>query len=400
MGLTNERGARALFLQKKEQRMTGMVNRKVDFANVPPSDFTREVKDGVATYFRERGISDKANAVMVANTLLLAAMVFGSYALILSNRFGPAQMLMLAVIMGIGFAGLGFAIHDAIHGAFSKNPRINSLLGITFDVLGASRYLWKITHNGIHHTFTNVMDLDEDIRVIDPMVRLSPGSPRLWHHRFQQFYAWFLYSLATINWIFIKDYRYMFLRDLGPYHNPRRPTRIILEMFAFKIMNLTWTLVIPLLVIDLPWQQIMLGYLVMNMVAGFILGVVFQMAHVVEPAEFVAADRRFRIEDEWFLHQMRTTANFATDNILLTLYVGGLNHQIEHHLFPKVCSIHYPAIRKIVKDAARRHGIPYHCFATFSDAIASHYRLLRHLGSTDAVESIQHRTAPCAPEAA
>ncbi|MGR9107991.1 MAG: fatty acid desaturase family protein, partial [Gammaproteobacteria bacterium] len=354
---------------------------------------TREVKDGVAAYFRERGISDKANTAMIVKTLVLAAMTFGSYALLLTNWFEPAQMLILAVLMGTGFAGLGFAVHDAIHGAFSNNPRINRLLGITYDLMGASRYLWKITHNGIHHTFTNVMDLDEDIRVIDPMVRLSPGSPRFWHHRFQHLYAWLLYTLATINWIFVKDYRYMFLHDLGPYHNPRRPSWIILEMFAFKIINLTWTLVIPLLVIELPWQQILLGYLVMNMVAGFVLGVVFQMAHVVEPAEFVAADRNFRIEDEWFLHQMRTTANFATGNRLLTHYVGGLNYQIEHHLFPKVCSIHYPAIRKIVEDAAHRHGIPYHCFPTFSAAIASHYRLLRHLGSADALENIQHRVA-------
>jgi linoleoyl-CoA desaturase len=235
------------------------------------------------------------------------------------------------------------------------------------------------------------MDLDEDIRVIDPMVRLSPGSPRFWHHRFQHIYAWLLYTLATINWVFVKDYRYMFLRDLGPYHNPRRPLRVILDMFAFKIVNLTWTLAIPLWVVDLPWHQILLGYLVMHMVAGFILGVVFQMAHVVELADFVAPDDDSRIEDEWLVHQMRTTANFATGNRLLTLYIGGLNHQIEHHLFPKICSIHYPAIRKIIQEAAHRHGIPYHCFPTFSAALASHYRLLKHLGSTDARETIHHR---------
>ncbi|MGH8559166.1 MAG: fatty acid desaturase family protein [Methylococcales bacterium] len=375
-----------------------MSNRKVVFANVPPSDFTREVKTGVAAYFRDRGIRDKANGAMVAKTLILATMTFGSYALILSNQFRPTAMLILAVIMGIGFAGLGFAIHDAIHGAFSANPRINRLLAITYDIMGASRYLWKITHNGIHHTFTNVMDIDEDIRVIDPMVRLSPGSPRFWHHRFQHIYTWVLYTLATINWILVKDYRYMFLPDLGPYHNPRRPTKIILDMFAFKLINLTWTLVIPLIVIDLPWQQILLGYLVMNMVAGFILGVVFQMAHVVEPAEFVEADRNSRVEDEWFLHQMRTTANFATSNRLLTLYVGGLNHQVEHHLFPMVCSIHYPAIRKIVQDAAHRHGVVYHCFPTFSAALASHYRLLKHLGCADGLENIHHRVGPARPK--
>lgn len=367
-------------------------HKKVVFAKVPASAFTHEVKDGVAAYFRDRDLSDKANIQMVVKSVIMVAFTLGPYVLILSNRFEPATMLMLAVVMGIGFAGTGFCIgHDASHGAYSSNPRINKILGMSYDILGANSYLWKITHNGIHHTFTNVTELDEDIRVIDPIVRLSPGSRRYWHHRYQHIYAWFLYTLATINWVFIKDYRYMFAPTLGPYQSPRRPISEIVQLFGFKAFNLLWTLVIPIMVIDLPWQQIVFGYIVMNMVAGFILGVVFQGAHVVDITDFVQADKNGRIEDEWFLHQMKTTANFGTDNRFLTWYVGGLNYQIEHHLFPKICSVHYPAIRAIVEDAARRHGVPYHSFPTFSAAMASHYRILKHLGSAEAAEHIKQR---------
>ena len=369
-----------------------MSDRKVVFAKVPASAFTREVKDGVAAYFRERGISDKADSEMILKTVILLTLIFGSYTLMLSNSFEPASMLVLAVIMGIGFAAMGFVGHDALHGAYSSNPTVNLLIGMSFDILGANRYLWKITHNGIHHTFTNVIDMDEDISVIEPLVRLSPGSKRYWYHRFQHIYAWFLYSLATINWIYVKDYRYMFASHLGPYQHPRRPVWEIVQMFGFKAFNILWTLVIPLTVIDLPWSYILFGYFVVNMVAGFILGVIFQMAHVVDVTDFVQADGNARVEDEWFVHQMKTTANFAVHNRLLTWYVSGLNHQIEHHLFPKICSVHYPAIRGIVEDAAHRHGIPYHCFPTFCAAVISHIRILKLLGSTEAAEQIKHRT--------
>lgn len=370
-----------------------MSQHKVVFANTPTSAFTREVKAGVATYFREHNLSDKAKPEMIVKTVILLTVIFGSYALILSNLFQPVIMLFLAVAMGVAFAAMGFVGHDALHGAYSSNSKINQILGLSFDILGANSYLWKITHNGIHHTFTNVVDMDEDIRVIDPMVRLSPGSKRYWHHRFQHLYAWFLYSFATISWIFVKDYRYMFASQLGPYENPRRPQSEIVQMIGFKTLNLLWTLVIPLMVIDLPWQYIVFGYLVMNMVAGFILGVIFQMAHVVDVIDFVQADSNARVEDQWMVHQLKTTANFATTNRLLTWYVSGLNHQVEHHLFPKICSDHYPAIRGIVEDAARRHGLPYHCFSSFSAAIASHYRLLKHLGSAEAEEYIKCRSA-------
>lgn len=368
-----------------------MSNRKVVF-NGNSLAFTNEVKAKVAEYFRDTGISQKANAEMVLKTVIMLTLMFGSYGLILSNQVGPASMLALAVIMGICFAAIGFVGHDALHGAYSSNPRINLLIGLSFDILGANRYLWKITHNGIHHTFTNVVDMDEDIRVIEPMVRLSPGSERFWYHRFQHIYAWFLYSLATINWIFVKDYRYMFAKQLGPYQNPRRPISEIVQMFCFKAFNLIWTLAIPLMVVDLPWQSIVFGYFVMNMVAGFILGVIFQMAHVVDVTDFVQADDNSRVADEWFVHQMKTTANFAVNNRFLTWYSSGLNYQIEHHLFPKICSVHYPAIRTIVESAARKHGVPYHCFPSFSAAIASHFRILKFLGSTEASDYIKLRT--------
>ncbi len=252
---------------------------------------------------------------MVLKSVVVTALTFGPYGLMLSNQFEPPILFVLAIVMGIGFAGMGFCIgHDAHHGAYSFNPKINELLGLSYDILGANSYLWKLTHNSIHHTFTNVTQIDEDIRVIDPFVRLSPGSTRYWHHRFQQYYAWVLYSLATINWVFVKDFRYMFLKQLGPYRELSHNKSEIWKLFGFKTLHLARSLFIPLMVIDLPATQIVAGYLVVHLVAGWILGVVFQLAHVVEAAKFVTPDNESRIDDDWFAHQLSTTVNIATGN--------------------------------------------------------------------------------------
>lgn len=361
-----------------------MVHRKVVFATPADSCFAREVKQGVSDYFRERGLSTKADGSMVFKSVLMTLFTFGPYGLILSNRFEAPTMLMLAVLMGIGFAGMGFCIgHDAHHGAYSSNPSVNRLLGLSYDILGADSYLWKLTHNSIHHTYTNVTEIDEDIRVIDPFVRLSPGSKRYWHHRFQHYYAWLLYSLATINWVFAKDFRYILAKQLGPYHDIQNTRAEIAKLIGFKAFHLTWSLVIPLIVIDLPVSDILIGYVVVHLVAGWILGVVFQLAHVVEAAKFVTPDQEGRLEDDWIVHQLATTANFATQNRLLTWYVGGLNYQIEHHLFPRICSVHYPKIRHIVERAARRHGLPYNCYPTIRAAMAAHFRTLKTNGVSD-----------------
>jgi linoleoyl-CoA desaturase len=352
----------------------------ISFPNRDYTGFAEEVKARVAEYFDTRRLSRNANPTMVAKTVLLLAMTFIPYGLALSNRFTPLVMLGFAVLMGIGLAGIGFAIsHDALHGAYSANPRINALLGRTFDLLGANGYMWKITHNVIHHTYTNIDGVDEDLTV-SPLLRLSPGAPLLRVHRFQHWYGLAAYSMSTIFWVFVKDFKYFFKKDLGPYKDKKHPRGEWVNLYVSKLVYYGWSIVIPLLVLNVAWWQFAIGYLVMHMTAGFILGVVFQLAHVVEGPEYPVPDPAGRMEEAWLVHEMETTANFARSNRLVCWYVGGLNFQIEHHLFPKVCSIHYPAISVIVKDTATKYGVPYYDQPTMRSAVRSHLTMLRKLG--------------------
>ena len=352
----------------------------VTFPCREPARFVEEMKERVGAYFAERGLSQKANGWMVVKTLLLFALTFGAYGLIMTNWFTPWQMLGLAVIMGVGVAGVGFSIsHDALHGAYSSNPKVNRVIGLSFDLFGANGYMWKITHNVIHHTYTNIDGLDEDLAV-SPLLRLSPGAAHRPIHRFQHFYAMFAYSFSTLFWVFIKDYKYFLQRDLGPYKDREHPRSEVVSLIITKLIYYGYTIVLPLMVLHVAWWQFAIGYVAMHLTAGLILGVVFQLAHVVEGTDFPVANVKGQMEHAWIVHEMETTANFAWRNRLLSWYVGGLNYQIEHHLFPKVCSVHYPAISPIVREVAAKYGVRYNEHDTLFAAIRSHQVMLRRLG--------------------
>jgi linoleoyl-CoA desaturase len=358
--------------------------------------FVRDVKERVASHFEATGRSTKADWTMWLKTAILLVLVFGPYAAILSNHFSALAMLGLCFIMGVGFAGSGFGIsHDALHGAYSSNSSVNRLLGLTFDLFGANSYMWKLTHNVIHHTYTNIEGVDEDIDYA-PFLRLSPHGKYGFQHRFQHLYGFATYSIATLFWVFIKDYKYFLKRDLGPYKNKKHPKGEVALLFVGKMVHYSWMIVIPLLVVQVPWWQFLIGFLAVHLTAGLILGVIFQLAHVVEGTDYPLPNAEGAMEYTWLVHEMVTTANFAPRNRLLGWYVGGLNYQIEHHLFPKICSIHYPELSKIVRATAEEHGVPYNEQPTLRHAIRSHYRMLKKMGR-DPRKVVEPASVPATP---
>lgn len=376
-----------------------MTDRTVTFPCRAAAAFVQEVKTRVAEYFERSGESQKADWRMIARIVTSLALLFVPYGLILSGRFTSAEMLGLAIVMGVGMAGVGFGVsHDALHGGLSSSNAVNYIFGLTFDLLGANGYMWKITHNVVHHTYTNIQGIDEDLEV-SPLLRLSPRSEHRAIHRYQHLYAFATYSLSTIFWVFVKDYKYFLQKDIGPYVDKRHPWYEWTVLVVGKLVYYGWAIVVPLAVLTIPWWQTLIGYVAMNLTAGLILGVVFQLAHVVEGTDHPAPDPAGRMEHTWLAHEMMTTANFAPTNRLLTWYVGGLNHQIEHHLFPKMCSVHYPEIRPIVQAAARKYGIPYNEAPTLWSAITSHYRTLRKFGAGYR-ESAVPLMGPATPEPA
>lgn len=337
----------------------------------------------VNEYFKTNGLSKQANEAMVFKTIIMLALYTIPYILIISGVFSSSfSLFVLCVIMGLGIAGIGLSVmHDANHGSYSKKPWVNNVLGFTLNLIGGNSFNWKVQHNVLHHTFTNVHEADEDIAP-SPLFRMSPEAKLHPIHKYQYIYAWPFYGLLTMIWVFRKDFVKLmsYQKDGLVTRQKTTATKEWIILIGTKIIYLTYALIIPMILLDVLWWQVLLGFFTMHYIAGFILAVIFQPAHVIESAEYPVADTAGNLKDVWAVHQLRTTANFARNNRLLSWYVGGLNYQVEHHLFPHICHIHYDKISKIVEETALEFGLPYNAEDTFIDALISHGKQLKALG--------------------
>ncbi|MEL1245153.1 acyl-CoA desaturase [Flavobacterium sp. DGU11] len=350
------------------------------FNNAARTPFLATTRKRVNQYFRDTDTSPNANTGMWTKTAIFLTAFLGLYALIISNAFTVWTMLGMATLLGMTKAFVGFNVcHDAIHGSFSSNKTTNKVLSAIFNLLGASPYVWSITHNVVHHTYTNIPGHDEDIDVAPGLIRISDEEPVNRLQRYQHWYAFPLYCLASISWAFRKDYKKFFQAKVGQQEN-NHPKVEYFNLFFYKGIYYFLFIVLPLLVLDITWWQFIIGFLVMHFAQGLTMGLVFQLAHVVEGTDFPTPDTTGNMEEAWAEHQMRTTANFASGCPLAAFFLGGLNRQIEHHLFPKVCHIHYGKIGEIVKATALEFGLPYTENPTFVSALRSHYKMLKKFG--------------------
>jgi len=354
--------------------------KKVKFTNVNKSAFYATLRKRVDAHFEEEDLSINANGAMWFKAIFFLGTFISLYLLIILGNLSGPIMLGLAILLGVFGAFVGFNIcHDAIHKAFSKNQTVNKSFSILFSLIGASAYVWSICHNIVHHTYTNISGHDEDIDVAPGLIRFCENEPVNKLQRYQHIYAFGLYSLAMLSWVFRKDYKKFFQTKIGS-QVANHPRIEYFNLFFFKFLYYFLFIVLPLIVLNVTWWQFVIGFLAMQFAQGLVLGLVFQLAHVVEGTSFPHPNNEGNIEEAWAAHQMMTTANFAVDSKIAAFFCGGLNRQVEHHLFPKICHIHYPAIGKIVKETALEFNLPYIESPTFCTALASHYRTLKRLG--------------------
>lgn len=371
------------------------MTKKVKFTNINKSTFYATLRKRVDQHFEEQDLSIHANTAMWFKAVFFLGTFICLYLLILLGNFSPLIMLSLAVFLGVFGAFVGFNIcHDAIHKAFSDKPIINQIFSFLFSLIGASAYVWSICHNVVHHTYTNIAGHDEDIDVAPGLIRFSDEEPVNKIQRYQHIYAFGLYSLAMLSWVFRKDYKKFFQTKIGS-QVANHPKIEYFKLFFFKFIYYFLFIILPLIVLNVTWWQFLIGFLAMQFAQGLVLGLVFQLAHVVEGTSFPLPNDDGNIEEAWAAHQMMTTANFAVDSRIAGFFCGGLNRQVEHHLFPKICHIHYPAIGKIVKETALEFNLPYIENPTFMSALASHYRMLKKLGKEAYVVKGKSGGVPC-----
>jgi linoleoyl-CoA desaturase len=292
--------------------------------------------------------------------------------------------LLLCALLGYTLACIGFSVmHDANHGSYSTKPWLNDLLGMSMNFMGASSFFWKQKHNIVHHTYTNVDGIDDDIAK-SPIIRQCESQKWVPAHKVQHLYLLPVYALSTIFWLFIMDFTKYFTRKIYTTEAWKMTPKNHIIFWATKILYVAFYMVIPIMVWGfLPWLA---GFFVLHAFMGLTLSLVFQLAHVVESTEFetIGLDETKHIETAWAEHQIRTTANFSMNNAVISWFVGGLNYQIEHHLFPKVSHVHYPAISKLVEQKCKEYNLPYNHYPTLFGALASHFKVMKFLGKPPA----------------
>lgn len=319
---------------------------------------------------------------MYLKTIILFAAYITSYLVLILMDVPTWAAFTLLTVIGVAYAGIGMSVmHDANHGAYSKNKRVNTALGYALNFIGANRYNWRIQHNVLHHTYTNIHGLDEDMENGD-LIRLSPYSDLRWYHRFQHIYAWALYSLSTISWVLLKDYKqYASIKRKGLYN--KKQDNLAKEMFIMiisKLFYFGYVFAIPLIFTSYSFWQVLIAFVFTHLIAGFFVGLTFQLAHIVEETEHLTKDASTEVARSWSVHQLYTTANFARASKFLNWYIGGLNFQIEHHLFPGICHVHYHKLAAIVQRTANEFNLPYNEYKTMGAAVRSHYTTLKKFG--------------------
>lgn len=358
---------------------------KIKFINKDKTQFYNTLKARVDNYFIENNISQHANASMVFKTIVMLSLYFVPYFLIMTQGYSSLVMWLCSAIMGLGLAGIGMSVmHDANHDAYSSNPQINKLIAFSLTLVGGDNRNWRTQHNVLHHTYTNIHEYDRDIdnKVI---MRFSPAGKYNKIQRFQVVYVFFFYSVLTLYWIVAKDFVQYFEFNKDGQHRDSKSQKAItlLSLILWKSLYFTYMIVLPITLLNLSFIQVLIGFLTMHAIAGLILSIVFQLAHVVKETKFPEPDEKGNIANEWAIHQLETTADFSRDSWLITFYVGGLNYQTEHHLFPRICHVHYPKIAPIVEATAKEFGLPYIYNDTIGKAFVSHMSIISKLGKND-----------------
>ena len=351
------------------------------FSKTDTVKFFRTLNSRVNAYFKDNNIKKTGNWKIYLKTVILFSIFLTPYFLILSLSLPFWAHLLLSVVMGIGMAGIGMNVmHDGNHGAYSTNKWVNKFMGGTIYILAGNVYNWQVQHNVLHHTYTNIHGHDEDLDA-GRIIRFTKNAEWRRFHKFQHYYSIFLYGLMTFNWAITTDFKQMrrYLKRKLSYGAPKSPAFQWTTLVITKIIYFSIWIVLPIIV-GVVWWQVLLGFFVMHYTAGLILSVVFQLAHVVEETANPEVNDQGEIENTWAIHQLYTTANFAPKNKIVNWFTGGLNHQIEHHIFPNISHVHYSKIGEIVKQTARECNLPYHEFSTLRGAVAAHFKHLKALG--------------------
>ena len=361
-----------------------MQEAQVRFNRSNSPKFFKTLNKRVNSYFKDHELKKTGNWKLHLKTLVMLSLFVSPYFLILLAPIPQWSMFVLCIVMGVGMAGIGMNVmHDGNHNSYSEKKWVNKLMGASMYFLAGNVYNWQVQHNVLHHTYTNIHGHDEDLDA-GRIIRFSKHSDWKYIHKFQHIYSILLYGLLTINWVTTVDFKQTarYLKRKLSYGKLPTPLAQWSTIIVSKILYFIVWIAIPMMVLEsVAWYHILLGFFAMHYVAGLILSVIFQLAHVIEDTETPLPSEDGMMKNTWAIHQLFTTTNFGTKNKFLSWFSGGLNHQVEHHIFPHISHVHYPKIAKIIKETAKEFDLPYNEYKSMGSALSAHFKHLKYLGA-------------------
>ena len=349
---------------------------------VSAASFPKVLRRRLDRFFAEGKVSPKANPMMWTKIATGTAVLLGSWVAIYALHPGSWAFIGLYFLGGLAqtFLLLNIA-HDSNHNAISSAPLVNKALNYAFDLCGINSYMWRILHHRGHHSCINLHG-EDDALTGRGIFRFTPHEPRAKWHRFQHIYGLLFYAMFSLDYVFVRDFEAFFFPKHDYLRRTRHPLREYVILFASKAFYITYMLVLPVVLLHKPVLLVLSAFLLVHLVVGLSVSLVFQTTHTVDTTYFPAERGEF---DNGVYHIFATTADYATDNPVVSWLTGGLNHHIAHHLCPFVCHTHYAPLTRIVKETAAEFGIPYRQHPTMSRAIVHHLILLKQLGNQDSL---------------
>ncbi len=343
-------------------------------------------KAGIDDFFldlKEEVLSTLGNYKGKSDTKMLAKGLFlFSFFLILMTLlyFSVTNILIyFSIIFIIGIIAVPLVLnigHDAAHGVFSTNKKINNIAGMIFYVLGTSGYFWALRHNYSHHKFSNIKDWDMDIEQ-SKIIRLSPYQEIKKHHKYQHLYMPIAFSLYSLVWFFYRDFKDIFTYKFGLKEVTKHPSKEIIILIIAKIMHIVLFILLPYYLSG-SWFLAIVGFFIFHISTSVVTTFALISTHVGEDQKIVLSEN-FKLPYTWSEHQLQTTADFSTNKKRMFHFFGGFNHHVAHHFFPNIPHIYYPIITPIIKKYAEQNNIEYNVYPSLYHSAISHFKRLKKL---------------------
>lgn len=352
-------------------------NAKIIFPKASDENFYHELKQRIRPIMLRH--KKKAEVLTIIQTILFPLLYVTGYILLLikgkSLPWFYFSYALIGVMLPLTVLNI---VHDALHHSLFKSSKANRLAVYFLDLMGGNGYVWGKRHVNFHHGYTNIPGWDVDLEK-KKIFRLSPTDKLRKAHRFQHLYMPLVYMLFTFHWVVFRDFKDYFDPNSMFRRRTKVPKREYVKLILFKLFYYSYIIVIPVILLQHPWYHFLFGFLLLHAIASLITLSIILPTHWDEHAEFRLPNKAMQMKEDWALHQLTTTNDYATNQPAFNFLLGGLNHHIAHHLFPSINHNYLPGITKEIEKITKEQSLPYKCFS-FGGAIRSHFRLLKKNG--------------------